>query len=327
MDFEYQQVLARRKARLLSDYTVAGKRGIEVGPLNRPVVRRDEAEVYYVDHCTTEELNRKYVGYPEHTSGLEEIDFVWGEQSLVELLGDIAPLDFIVAAHVIEHVPDLRGWLGEMHDALKVGGRLLLIIPDKRFTFDIYRRLSSWEEVVQAHQEKRRRPGMRVMLDHFANIVDAPTWPLWDNYETADNLQYHHGPEILESAMKQYLEGQYMDVHTWVFTPWHFMHLMGRMVSEMALRFDLKFFLTTQDHDLEFYVQLERVDEPSTEWAGEASDARNGAIWPPGAPQIPADGIVSKRSVAIIDNVENQATIPPPRFSLLQRLKTRLEKL
>lgn len=286
MDSAFQRVMERRKARLLGNYRVAGKRGVEVGPLSRPVVRRDEAEVYYVDHCSTEELKAKYSGDHAHIEGIEDVDFVWRDQPLVDLIGDKAPLDFIIAAHVIEHVPDLRGWLGEMHDALKVGGRLLLIVPDKRFTFDFYRRLSSFEEVTQAWQEKRRRPGLRIVMDHFANVVTANTWALWDDYRTAEGQQYHHGPEFLEMAMRQHAEGQYVDVHAWVFTPWHFMHLMSRMVREMGLKFDLKFFMTTQDHDLEFYVQLERVKIPSTDWAAEAEKAEREALWPPGSAHI-----------------------------------------
>ena len=197
-----------------------------------------------------------------------------------------------MAAHVIEHVPDLCGWLREMSDALKISGRLLLVIPDKRFTFDIYRRLSSFEEVIHAWQERRRRPGLRLVIDHFANVVKADTSELWENYALADHLHYYHGPEFLSLAAREHAEGKYIDVHCWVFTPWHFMHLMGRMVREMGLNFDLRYFLTTQDHDIEFYVQLEKVTALTTDWAQEAEAARRGALWPRNMPDVPADGLL-----------------------------------
>jgi hypothetical protein len=110
----------------------------------------------------------------------------------------------------------------------------------------------------------------------------ADTWKLWDDYALVNDLQYYHGPEFLERAMKLHADGEYVDVHAWVFTPWHFMRLMRRMVDEMGLKFDLKFFLTTQDHDLEFYVQLERVEIPTTDWAAEAENAERTALWPHG---------------------------------------------
>nr|WP_246712652.1 methyltransferase domain-containing protein [Rhizobium sp. BK399] len=313
--------MQRRRERLLADWTPKGKRGVEIGPLSRPVVRRHEAEVYYVDHCTTEELVRKYEGH-EQVAEMEKIDFVWRDQTLVEMLGAKAPLDFIVAAHVIEHVPDLRGWLGEMHDALQIGGRLLLIVPDKRFTFDIFRRLSPFEEVIQAHSERRRRPGLRVVMDHFANVTRADTWKLWDNYSWADHAPYFHDDSFLPHAMEKWQDGEYVDVHAWVFTPWHFMHLMDRMTSEMGLKFDLCYFLTTQDHDLEFYVQLERSDQVCTDFAVEEARARSVSPWPIGSPRAVADGLVNcgalprvgKRNFAI-------AALAKLKSSLLSRIE------
>jgi predicted SAM-dependent methyltransferase len=288
----YEAVMQRRRERLFDGMSLAGLRGVEVGPLSRPVVRRHEAEVYYVDHCSTEDLRKKYAGDHAHIEGIQEVDFIWAQQPLVELIGDKAPLDFIVAAHVIEHVPDLCGWLREMSDALKVGGRLLLIIPDKRFTFDIYRRLSSFEEITQAWEERRRRPGLRIVLDHFANVVQADTSKLWENYSLADHLPYHHGADLLALAAGEHSQGKYIDVHCWVFTPWHFMHLMGRMVRELGVDFDLRYFLTTQGYDLEFYVQLEKTTTLTTDWAREAEKARRNALWPERMPDVPADGVL-----------------------------------
>jgi 2-polyprenyl-3-methyl-5-hydroxy-6-metoxy-1,4-benzoquinol methylase len=153
MTTEYDAVIARKRDRLLGGFDVSGLRGAEIGPLSRPIVRRADSEIYYIDHCTTEELREKYATVPDaHPDRIETVDFVWAEQPLATALGGKAPLDFVVASHVIEHVPDLVGWLKEMSSALKVGGRLLLIIPDKRFTFDIYRRLSSLEEISLAYE-------------------------------------------------------------------------------------------------------------------------------------------------------------------------------
>jgi len=65
--------------------------------------------------------------------------------------------------------------------------------------------------------------------------VTADTWKLWDDYTLADHLHYYHGSEYLSRAEREHAEGKYIDVHCWVFTPWHFMHMMGRMVREMGL--------------------------------------------------------------------------------------------
>ncbi|MPW20588.1 methyltransferase domain-containing protein [Paraburkholderia sp. CNPSo 3157] len=67
-----------------------------------------------------------------------ETDAIWGKRTLAETLK--RPVDFIVASHVIEHVPDLITWLRELSHALRPGGQVRLAIPDKRFTFDLLRR-------------------------------------------------------------------------------------------------------------------------------------------------------------------------------------------
>lgn len=40
--------------------------------------------------------------------------------------------DYIVACHVIEHIPNLIAWLNEINLLLDTRGRLFLAVPDKR---------------------------------------------------------------------------------------------------------------------------------------------------------------------------------------------------
>jgi SAM-dependent methyltransferase len=50
-----------------------------------------------------------------------------------------ASLNFIIASHVLEHLPFPLAALKEWYRALAPGGALLVKIPDKRYTFDIKR--------------------------------------------------------------------------------------------------------------------------------------------------------------------------------------------
>ena len=56
-----------------------------------------------------------------------ETDAIWGDQALLGALK--RPVDFIVASHVVEHVPDLVTWLSELHSALTEGGQVRLCSP------------------------------------------------------------------------------------------------------------------------------------------------------------------------------------------------------
>ena len=273
--------LLKMRANVLAHFDIQGKRGIEIGPLYRPLVEKTSGEIYYVDHCSTEELRTKYIGHQHvHPDKIVPVDFIWNDRPLAETAAEVCPVDYIVASHVIEHVPDLIGWLKEMHDSLRDGGTLVLIVPDKRFTFDVCRRTSSYEEVNSGYQEKRRRPGLRTIMDCFSNMVKADCYSLWADYRITGDLPFFYGPEYLTLAANHYTEGRYIDVHCWVFTPWSFLALLHRINVETSLGFDLEFFDTTHENDLEFYVRLIRTSHPKTDWLKEAAKAEATAIWP-----------------------------------------------
>lgn len=271
----------RRRDSILKGLDITRMRGVEMGPLNRPLIAKGESEVYYVDHCSAEQLRAKYHGDPNvDPNDIVDVDFIWSNEPAKDLLQDVFPLDYVVASHVIEHVPDLIGWLHEMHDTLREGGSLALAIPDKRFTFDAYRRTSAMEEIRLAYNERRRRPGLRPIMDHFANVVKADTWALWDDYSRLDDFPFFHDPTFLSLAALHYAEGRYVDVHCWVFTPWSFLEVIGHAVKETGLGFNLQTFQTTPYHDLEFYARLVRVTQSTTDWEREAAVARADALWP-----------------------------------------------
>ena len=125
-----------RKEKLLSSIELTRARGIEIGPLGTPVVRKDEADVRYVDYADQTELRRRYAGDPNvDLASILPVDAVWGERTLKECFADEPSFDYAVASHVLEHVPDMIGWLQQIAEVLRPGGLLCLAIPDKRYTF------------------------------------------------------------------------------------------------------------------------------------------------------------------------------------------------
>ena len=156
-----------RRARLLERIDVDNQRGLELGPLHNPLIERDGTQVLYVDHADTATLRRKYEGHD--VGEIVDVDVVW-DRRLASALGDRAPVGYVVASHVIEHVPDLVGWLGELAEVLATGGALSLAIPDKRFCFDRRRAESRLGEVIEAHLQARLRPsrraGVRLLVEH-----------------------------------------------------------------------------------------------------------------------------------------------------------------
>jgi SAM-dependent methyltransferase len=232
-------------------------RGLEIGPLSRPIITREIGPVFYVDHVSTQELIHKYKHDPSADVGnIVNVDFVWGEKTLAQCVGDAAPFDYVVASHVLEHVPDLIGWLREVGEVLRPGGRISLVLPDRRFTFDVRRRDTDISEVMEAHLLRVRRPAVRAVFDHFYKFVHVDPLALWSG-----DTGYAEAPFDVRAAMEissQAATGQYFDCHSWVFSDATFVALLRSLMELDLVDFGFVAFTPTRANDSEFFATLEK---------------------------------------------------------------------
>jgi len=59
--------------------------------------------------------------------------------------------DFVIASHVLEHLANPLAFLTEIHRVLRPGGHALILLPDKRFTFDEPRPVTTLDHLVAEH--------------------------------------------------------------------------------------------------------------------------------------------------------------------------------
>ena len=122
--------------------------GLEIGPSHSPVAaKREGFNVRVLDHLDAAGLRAKYADHGVDVAAIEEVDYVWSGQPLEELVGE-ARFDWIIASHVIEHVPDLVGFLNSCGRILAPDGLLSLAIPDKRYCFDCQRENTALGRVI-----------------------------------------------------------------------------------------------------------------------------------------------------------------------------------
>lgn len=107
---------------------------------------------------------------------------------------DYADRDFLV--------PDLLGWLESNLRLLKVGGRIAIAFPDKRYCFDIKRRPTILSDILCAYLEKRTRPTFQQICDHFWNVSRVTAVSAWDGTITASNAEYIHSRDRALSVIK-----------------------------------------------------------------------------------------------------------------------------
>lgn len=270
-----------RLERLREHIDVATERGLEIGPLASPIVPRDLGEVYYVDHLSTDDLRTKYRPDPAvDESTIVTIDFVWGSQTLAEAVGSSAPFDYVIASHVLEHVPDLVGWLEEVASVLRPGGRLSVALPDRRYTFDVRRRDSDVSEVIEAYLLGLRRPAVRATFDHFYRYVEVDPIAIWRGLPGHDDPP-PDAQTAVAIATQAAKTDAYLDTHCWVFSDASFIQLMATLMSMGFVNLRFVAFWPTQAGDFEFFVTLERLaDDLSREQRSEQCMASVPALPP-----------------------------------------------
>lgn len=253
----------RDKIRLGID--IANVSMMEIGPLYRPFILKSEGDVIYVDHADTESLRTKYAADPKFdVRDIVDVDAVWGSRTLQECLGQGKQVDYVIASHVIEHVPDLITWLRELRSVIKPGGQIRLVIPDKRFTFDYTRRLTELPEVAEALLRKTRRPLPWNILDHVMNVRQVDAVEAWKGALPLESIPLHHSYKMAIAVAKDAIEStNYHDVHCWVFTPYSFAKLMRQCAREGLLDLACAEFGDTPHNSLEFTAFLTASDDAS----------------------------------------------------------------
>ncbi|MDZ5434235.1 methyltransferase domain-containing protein [Pseudomonas fluorescens] len=247
-----------RKDKLLGGLALNQLTGIEIGALCRPFVSREDGHIIYVDHTDTETLKKKYSSDPDvDIATLVAVDGVWGGNTLLQAAG--RKVDYVIASHVVEHVPNLIGWLNEIESVLEDDGEIRLVVPDKRYTFDYRRRETGLADVAYANLVSARSPLPYLICDYVLNVVKLDKVVAWSRDVSSELLEHHH---TLQDAINVTLDainaGTYHDIHCWVFTPFSFIELFSELVRHDLINLECTRFFDTEKNTLEFFVGLKK---------------------------------------------------------------------
>jgi SAM-dependent methyltransferase len=215
--------------------------GIEVGPGGQAFPVPPGARVRYVDRWRIAEARELYPEVAAET--FVEPDVVTNFD--VERLGAFSTcsLDFVIASHVLEHLADPLGFLIEMHRVLRPGGLAIVLLPDRRRTFDSGRPPTPLEHLIEDHA---RRPGA-VSDDHiqdFLGLVDkhALSAALAEGWSTDDYFEWHRRRSI--------------HVHCWTEAEFH--RILLYVIVGLGVGWEIVDNLRLADVGLEFGYVLRR---------------------------------------------------------------------
>lgn len=188
---------------------------LEIGPSYNPIVPKSHGyKTTVFDHLTKEQLRNKYKSHSqEMLDAIEDVDILGSELSNVE-----GTFDCIVGSHLIEHTPDLIGFLKDCSRLMNEESVLLLIVPDKRHVFDALRPLTSTGNVIDSHILGRSRH-VGTIFDTKINATSRGKKNLWSKTETQPFDHIHNFAEAKSFTRAALNATSYIDTHAWCFTP------------------------------------------------------------------------------------------------------------
>lgn len=231
--------------------------GLEIGPSHNPIARKSDGyNVHIMDHMSREQLIEKYREHSVNLDNIEEVDFIWHGESYEELTAGTKQYDWIIASHLIEHTPDLIGFLNDCATILKDDGVICLAIPDKRYCFDHFRPLTGLSQIIDSHLQKHTYHTPGTVAEYFLNVVTKSGQIAWDSM-TQGEYGFVHGLEDATRGMKSVIDEQaYMDVHAWCFSPHSFRLIIQDLFSLGLINVQEVAYHPTVAH--EFFIVLSK---------------------------------------------------------------------
>lgn len=230
--------------------------GLEIGPSHNPIAPKSSGyRVEIVDHLSAQDLKEKYKDHNLHLERIEEVDYVWSGEKLSDLVGKLNHYDWIIASHVIEHVPDLISFFQECEKLLIKGcGVLALVVPDMQYCFDCLSPFTSVGELLDAYQLKRSRPTPGQIFNHYSRVSLRNGAIAWSQTEQGKRSFAHDLSEASEMYKWAVNSSEYFDTHCWRFTPKSF-ELIINDLNELGI-IGLSIHSSYETTGCEFHVNL-----------------------------------------------------------------------
>jgi SAM-dependent methyltransferase len=200
---------------------------LEIGASYSPIAPKAAGwRTHVVDHAPQEELRRKYSALGVDAAPIERVDTVWHGGPLHEAVPAAlaGQFDAVIASHVIEHIPDLIGFLASAERLLAPSGAIVLAVPDQRYCFDYFKPLTTTGDILEAHAARRTRHARHTAWNHVAYSVTMDGRGAWSQEPVHDIRFADTFAAALRTneAFRDDPDAAYADFHVWHLTPSRF---------------------------------------------------------------------------------------------------------
>jgi SAM-dependent methyltransferase len=214
--------------RFVADQYCVGA-GLEIGALHRPFPVPAAARMRYADSFDTETLVRLWSPEVDGQT-VVPVDLVTDATTLAGV--DDRSFDFVVASHVVEHLEDPIRSVISLLRVVRPGGIVLILLPDRRHTFDANRPAT---------------PIAHIVRDYCA----GPTWSQRAHFDEWVNIVEGLRGDAAR-ARADALQAQHYPIHFHVWTPMEFTAALAD-ISELS--------------SIPFEIDLVKASPPEAIWA------------------------------------------------------------
>jgi SAM-dependent methyltransferase len=144
--------------------------GVEFGAGTYPFCIPLRCEVKFADFLAPDDL--KQHAYEAQSTDFVPLSYITSLEEMSGIAG--GSLDFVVACHVIEHLHNPLRALERVNAKLKTGGSLVLVVPDKRLTFDKDRELTSLDHLALDYNDPSAERDLPHYFEFFSKVYSVP---------------------------------------------------------------------------------------------------------------------------------------------------------
>lgn len=191
--------------------------GVEIGAFDSPI---PGISPIYVDKFNQFAGKKCLADYPGEASRLPFYD---------------CALDYVVNSHVIEHLANPVSALVEWERVLKPGGYVYMVVPDRRFTFDRNRALTSPEHMIEDYLTGKDDTD-DTHIEDFVFGID------WDEIQPGllGEEAHKHKCANAQHHKNECLAGNEINIHFHVFEPSNFVALIDLCVLDPKISFSMR---------------------------------------------------------------------------------------
>jgi len=136
--------------------------------------------------------------------------------------------DLIFSSHCIEHSFDIINHINEVYDLLSQDGVYCLVVPDRRFTFDYFKKLTTVTDVLYRHSLNIPFHSLKIYLDVVYETHNDPI-----RHWRGDHGSYKVTKEVLQRQLAAFISqsGRDPGLHAWTFTDDSFRDLFSTLYA------------------------------------------------------------------------------------------------